>query len=141
MSRFTSHLGLQLVEDDDGKPVLRAGRCLWDTIGDLSYDIGEKGSGVTIYVEGGTRTDLASIPRLAWTLLPPDGPWLKAAVLHDKLYETKGDVTRLGHPELYTRAEADAILNEAMGVLGVPDDARALIYRGVRVGGSRAWGS
>lgn len=141
MSRFTSHLGLQMVEDAQGRPVLRAGRCLWDTVGDLSYDVGEEGSGQTIYVESGSRTDLASIPRLAWTILPPDGPWLKAAVLHDRLYERRGDVTRLGHPALYTRAEADAILNEAMGVLGVPDEQRAMIYRAVRLGGARAFGT
>lgn len=141
MSRFTSNLGLQLVEDADGRPILRAGRCLWDTVGDLAYDVGAEGSGVTIYVEHGSRTDLASIPRLAWSLLPPDGPWLKAAVLHDKLYETKGNVARLGHPALFTREEADAILREAMGVLGVPAWKQQAIWAAVRVGGAQSWGS
>lgn len=141
MSRFTAHLGLKLLEDDNGHPVLTAdGRCQWETVGDLSYDVGAEGSGVTLYVESGAHTDLASIPRLAWSLLPPDGPWLKAAVLHDRLYRQRGDITRLGHPALYTRAEADGILSEAMGVLGVGARDRWLIYSAVRLGGGSGWG-
>lgn len=75
-------------------------------------------------------TDFASIPRVLWNILPPTGRYGKAAVIHDLLYRTKG---------LATRAQADAILFEAMGVLGVRWLTRWTIYSGVRVGGARSY--
>lgn len=141
MSRFTASLGLRLVEGQDGHALLRGGRCQWDVIDDVPYEVGAKGSGVWIYIEKGARTDLASIPRVAWSLLPPDGPWLKAAVLHDSLYRLRGEVARLGHSAPYTREESDGILLEAMGVVGVDDPHAKLIFRAVRLGGARGWGS
>lgn len=142
MSRFTSHLGLELSEDGSGKPEEKDGRCTWLVTAPLTYDVGVEGSGVTITVPAGATTDLASIPRFAWSLgFPPDGPWLKAAVVHDNLYRNRGDVIRTGHPAPYTRAEADAVLKEAMGVLGVGWFERAVIYRAVRTFGGSGWGS
>lgn len=143
MSRFTSHLGLQLIENADGDPLLTDdGRCQWAVAIPLSYDVGAEGSGETITVPAGATTDLASIPRAAWSLgFPPDGPWLKAAVIHDNLYRRRGDVIRTGHPVTYTRAEADGILREAMGVLGVSTWERFVIWSAVRLGGAKSWGS
>lgn len=141
MSRFTDSLGLRLLEDAAGRPITYGGRCQWELLADLAYDVGEEGSGVTIWARRGSRTDLASIPRLAWSLLPPDGPWLKAAVIHDALYRTQGELERLGHPQPFTRKEADKILREAMGVLGVAGWKRAVIYRAVRLGGRGGWGA
>lgn len=48
-------------------------------------------TGLTVYVggrdvitiPGGFETDLASVPRLFWALLPPHGVYERAAVLHD----------------------------------------------------------
>ncbi len=68
-------------------------------------------------------------------LYPPDGPWAKAAVIHDFLYVTKGLNGR------YTRAKADAIFYEAMGVLAVPEMKRRILYTAVRLGGAGGWGS
>lgn len=141
MSRFTASLGLRLIEDAQGRPITRGGRVQWQVIDDLPYEVGSEGSGVTIYVEKGCTTDLASIPRIAWSLLPPDGPWTKAAVLHDALYRLRGEVARLGHPKPFTRQEADAIFAEAMTVTGVSDTSRDLIWRACRIGGKRGWGS
>lgn len=145
MSRFTDHLGLTLFEDSDGEPILKAGRCQWMLITPLRYDVGAEGSGETITVPAGATTDLASIPRLAWSLFPPDGPWLKAAVLHDFLYASRGSCVlgafhgrRRERP--YSRAEADDILREAMQVLGVGALQRGVIWSAVRLGGGGGWG-
>jgi hypothetical protein len=133
MSSFTASLVLEAVEAE-GKAVTKNGRQLWQVTRDLTYELGSKGSGVCITVPAGFYTDLASIPRLMWTLFPPDGQWVKAAVIHDYLYLFKG----LG---IYSRAQADAIFLEAMEVLGVSWAQRSLIYRAVRIGGNGGWGS
>lgn len=151
MSRFTSHLGLTLLEYSDGRPVLRGDRCLWFLSTPLAYEVGAKGSGVFIIVPAFDResytddelrdiradgvTDLASIPWPARGLLPPDGPWVKAAVIHDAGYVTRGWGGRM------TRKQVDQLLKEAMEVLGVPAWKRAVIYAAVRVGGRNAFGT
>jgi hypothetical protein len=71
---------------------------------------------VVIRVDGGTFkivvpegfvTDFASIPRWLWWLWPPDGPWRRAAVVHDWLYSRVGS----------SRFLADAMFREL-----IPDD-------------------
>lgn len=146
MSRFTSHLGLTLYEDANGDAITKGGRCQWVLASPLRYDVGAEGSGETITVPAGAMTDLASIPRFAAPLLPPDGPWAKAAVVHDHLYRTRGTCFWDGfngrtRAKPYTRAESDKILREAMEVLGVPAWKRAVIYAAVRLGGGCAFGT
>lgn len=145
MSRFTDALELRLIEDGRGRAALKAGRCQWVVAEPLVYDVGDEGSGVTIVVPAGATTDLASIPRLVTNILPPDGPWTKAAVVHDFLYRTHGLGLFDGHRWLtgktaYTRAEADGVLREAMAVIGVPGWKRQVIWAAVRIGGAGGWG-
>lgn len=146
MSRFTDHLGLTLLEDDNGRPLMRAGRCQWLLSASLTYDVGAEGSGETITVPAAFVTDLASIPAPARNIFPPDGPWAKAAVIHDFLYATQGTGLRggkrwiIGRP-FYTRQEADGVLREAMAVLGVPAWKRSAIWLAVRMFGGAGWGS
>lgn len=115
--RFTTKLQF---EDDGGLPftLLQA----------LTYvtDVEHRG---TFSVPACFKTDLASIPRPLWAVLPPVGKYDAAAVVHDYLYQTNG----------LTRAAADSILLEAMGVLGVGRLTRWLIYSGVRLGGWKPW--
>jgi hypothetical protein len=147
VSRFTRHLGLVMLEDGHGRPLLKDGRCTWQLQGPLSYDVGAEGSGETITVPATATTDLASIPRFAWSLgFPPDGQWAKAAVIHDFLYRTNGTcVLNLRmyrtRKAAYSRSEADNILREAMGVLGVPAWRRWVIWSAVRSFGGSGWGS
>jgi hypothetical protein len=147
MSRFTDALDLQLIETPNGDPRLTDdGRCQWRVREALIYDVGAEGSGETIKVPAGATTDLASIPRFAWALFPPDGPWVKAAVVHDFLYRTKGTckwgpVTCRTRLTPYSRAESDGILREAMAVVGVSAWQRFVIWSAVRVGGGLGWGS
>lgn len=86
-------------------------------------DVGHIGA---VHVPAGFVTDFASVPKVLWNLLPPTGSYGKAAVIHDFLYRTDGAATR---------AEADAILLEAMAALGVGWWTRRTIYYGVRIGG------
>lgn len=146
MSRFTDHLGLTLLEDAKGDPITKDGRCQWLVAAPLRYDVGAEGSGEVITVPAGATTDLASIPRFAWSVFPPDGPWLKAAVVHDFLYRSRGTCEMDGkvyrtRAEPYTRAESDGILREAMKVVGVGAFARGVIWSAVRLGGGSGWGS
>ena len=95
-----------------------------------------------IIVPEGFVTDFASVPRLFWSIFPPLGPWALAAILHDWLYQTCGEFGK------YTRKQADEIFREAMEEIakhredGEPKAwKRALLYRAVRLGGGKGWGS
>lgn len=112
------------------------------------------GERVTFFA--GQTTDLASIPRIVWPLLPPDGPWAEAALPHDGCYASSGTFDwqpTIGHkpvgplkhgrsrPAPYTRAECDHILLEGMVALQVPPWKRTIIYDAVRLfGGLGGWG-
>ena len=87
------------------------------------------GGQVHFTVPTGFRTDLASIPRLFWNILPPFGKYTEAAVLHDWLYRT----------HLVSRPQADALLLEAMTLCRVPAWQRVVIYGAVRLFGWSAW--
>lgn len=85
----------------------------------------------TIVVPTGFKTDLASIPRGLWNILPPVGKYDRAAVLHDFLYQLA--------PNGCSRSFADGVLKEAMEVAGVGGFARWAIYTGIRAGGWVVW--
>jgi len=141
--RFEGKLYLVLL-DNKKEPSLKDGRSLWALQRPLTY---RPGNGAhTITVRSGFTTDLASIPRLVWSLLPPDGPWVKAAIIHDYLYATAGTgvwkkgVCGISRPTPYTRAEADRIIHEGMRNRGVGVIRRTIIFWAVRLGGRRGWG-
>ena len=76
-------------------------------------------------VPRGFETDLASVPRILWSIFPPHGQYSKAAVLHDYLYR----VSKL------SRAHCDRIFLDCMEALGVPLVQRRAMYLGVRMFG------
>ena len=119
MSSFTSDLDVRITQKK------RDERVLAELLASFTYDVGAEGSGDTILVPAGFETDFASIPRLLWIIEPPLGDAGKAAVLHDRLYET-GERSRLA---------ADRIFLEAMAVLEVPWWKRSLMFRAVRLFG------
>jgi hypothetical protein len=82
-----------------------------------------------VTVEKGFDTDYASIPRVFWSIYPPDGDYSPAAVVHDSDY----------WKQKVTREVADATFLEGMETLGVPWARRQLIYRSVRAFGWMAW--
>ena len=141
--RFGGKLVLVLL-DNKYTPSIKQGRSLWGLQRTLSYE--PSNATDTITVPRGFVTDLASIPRFVWTLLPPDGPWVKGAVIHDFLYATRGTSQWKRQPpgntraQPYTRAEADWILRDALKNRGVDLLRRNVIWLAVRFGGGRGWG-
>lgn len=121
MSRFTDTLVVSPLPD---------GRT-WVIRSDFGYDVGEEGSGDTVNVPVGFKTDFASVPRLLWIVIPRWGTYGNAAVVHDYLYWSQER----------PRREADQIMREGMRVLGTGGIKRAVIYRAVRWFGWYAWRS
>lgn len=142
MSRFRGKLVLVLL-DRRSEPSLKGGRSLWGVQRPLCYQTGDDPTEL-ITVPAGFVTDLASVPRPVWSVYPPDGPWVKAAVVHDFLYDTGGRGiwnSRIGitRDRPYSRSEADGILREAMADRNVGRWEQAVIWTAVRLGGRRGW--
>lgn len=76
----------------------------------------------TIVVPKGFITDLASIPRPLWIWFPPHDEYAKAAIIHDYMYDNG----------IGSKAEADYVFYEALGVLGIPNWKRKIMYRMVK---------
>lgn len=75
-----------------------------------------------VEVPEGFLTDFASVPRILWSLYPPDDVYTQAAVVHDYLYSIKDR----------PRKECDDILLLGMEALGVDGLTRTNIYEAVR---------
>jgi len=82
-----------------------------------------------IDVPDGTLTDFASVPRVFWPIVAPDGRHTQAAVLHDYLYKS----------HIKSRKESDEIFLEAMAALKVPLIMRQTMFWSVRIFGHKAW--
>jgi hypothetical protein len=95
----------------------------WEVMKAFQYHVGSEDSNEVVEVPKGFVTDFASVPRFAWWLIPPDGNYTQAAVVHDYLYHTKP----------YTRHRCDQIFLEAMAVLGVPRWKRSIMFMAVRI--------
>lgn len=83
----------------------------------------------SVTVPKGFVTDFASIPRVFWSVLPPDGTYTYGAVIHDYLYWTQ-DISK---------AKADLILKFIMEEFKVDPLSTAAIFNGVDLGGGGAW--
>jgi Protein of unknown function (DUF1353) len=77
----------------------------------------------------GFVTDFASIPRMFWSVLRPDGTYSYAAVIHDFLY----------WEQYLSRETSDAILKLCMEDFKIDASVVRAVYAGVRVGGGFAW--
>lgn len=107
MSAFTTPADLRMLDNYQ-----------WQLLTAFEYHVGSLPSAAVIRIPAGTVTDLASVPRVLWTIFPPHGRYAKAAIVHDYLYEQS----------IGTKAWADAVFLEAMQVLGVPKWRRTLMY-------------
>lgn len=133
----------------------RQGRACVRLLQPLEYRVGSADSDEVVTVPVGFVTDFASIPWGFRNLFSPMGRWSRPAIVHDFLYRTCGSgvleaynlamgwpwrgITRQAD---YSRAEADRIFREAMGVVDpkVPAWQREVMYRAVRLGGEPGWG-
>lgn len=84
-----------------------------------------------VSVPAGFVTDWASVPRLPFAYMVAGGYAKAPAVVHDYLYDSK----------ICTRAEADAVFNEAMALTGHPWWRRNLMWAGVRMFGWLPYGT
>jgi hypothetical protein len=88
--------------------------------------------GAVVTVPKGFKSDGASVPRAMWSIYPPFGKYLEAAVVHDWFCV-------LGHkgesPIDYK--EAAKVFNEAMEVCCVGKWRRFKMYWAVRLGGPK----
>jgi hypothetical protein len=85
--------------------------------------------GVPVQVPIGFVSDLASIPRVFWSLLRPDGEYSYPAIIHDYLYWMQDR----------SRDACDLILKFGMEDFKISPVTVTTIYQAVRVGGGSAW--
>lgn len=87
---------------------------------------------ISVVVPTGFETDLASVPRILWGIIPQsDKHIVEGSIIHDYLYSG-------GMPSI-TRAEADRILREACKEMKAPAWYCWIVWAGVRLGGYFAW--
>jgi len=79
----------------------------------------------SITVPIGFLTDIASVPRFAWSIIPKDDTHTPACVLHDWMY----------YKNLFSRKACDRIFYEALKSLEVKAWKREVMFRAVRLGG------
>lgn len=115
----------------------------WEVLDAFRYHLGSPTGPEFVEVRIGRVTDFASIPiPFRWIWRSPGGPYDKPAVIHDELYENPYVQHVNGSRRRIERGEADAIFREAMEVpeLKIRAVTQQSLYRGVRLGGWRAWG-
>lgn len=101
------------------------GRALYVLTAPLQYELGPQGSGLIVEATAGTITDLASVPRVFWWWVKPDGSHERAAVIHDIMCDPANG---------WTRAEADGLFLGALEELSEPWLKRYTMYWAVRFG-------
>ena len=119
---------------------------------DYAYEWTRRGKRYRIFVPAGFIYDGASVPRLVWTIsgLTPDGLMRAAALIHDYLYEYRGELPTGGWQcqdgdlwrdvgTAWTREQADKIFETILRESGVSAYRRKLAYAGVRAGGWAGW--
>ena len=114
MSEFTLPLTLTMLSD-----------CKFRVAEKFEYHVGYLGSGDIVQVPVGFITDLTSVPRFLWFILPPHGYYGKAAVIHDFLLEEG----------IRPRKECDQVFKEGMEILQVPKWKIWVMYISVRLYG------
>jgi len=91
-----------------------------------------------IEVPAGFVTDFASIPRAVWSYLSPEDPViLYPSVIHDFLYTKPPGGGAFGRA--ISRADADAVLREAMLASGARSTQAWVVFRSVRLFGGSHW--
>jgi hypothetical protein len=101
----------------------------WIVWEDIEFATELDGHPQIIVVPRGFVTDLASTPRSLWSLYPPFGKYLSAAILHDYLYWR----------QTCSRPEADKIIYQTMRDAGVDQATQSRFYVALRAAGDKAW--
>lgn len=96
---------------------------------EIVWSPGPKQSGPKVVVPRGFVTDLASIPRVFWSVLPTDGAYTFPAIVHDYLY----------WKQEHSREVADQVFRYGMDDMKVSAVSAVAIHTAVRAGGLSAW--
>lgn len=135
MSSFTDPLTVTKIKKGYKKRwfFFKGPNYVWRVERSFRYYVGAEGSAEFIDVQAGEETDFASVPRIFWTLFPPDGPYTQAAVVHDKLCRQKGKIYNDQGQliRFYTAARSAEIFCEAMDVLEVPRIQKEIMHQAV----------
>ena len=91
---------------------------IWTLLSSFTYTAND---GALYTAPNGFKTDLASIPRILWAILPPFWKYAKAAVIHDWIIV-----------ETNNRPLANEVFREGMITLGTNRQQIFVIYNGVR---------
>ncbi len=118
MSSFTSKLVLSPINSR-----------FWQLEKEFEYKVGDIDSSEIIKVPAGFITDFASVPKIFWSVLPPWGTYVKAAIIHDFLYKR----------QIYSRKKTDQLFLEGMKILKVSNSTRLTMYLAVRIFGNSTW--
>ena len=95
----------------------------------------------------GMETDLASVPKIFWSLFPKDDPeYLKSAVAHDYFYKLGGLIKvqdeesgKSTHIQI-TRYQADCLFKQGAKALGSSWWECQVLFLSVRGFGGASWG-
>lgn len=105
---------------DNGQLLLSPGGAYqWTVVRAWRYAMA--GQDVHIIVPAGFQSDLASVPRLFWAIVPPYGKHLEASIMHDYLCYSG-----------WSRAKADREFLHAMKRAGVKRWRRMVMFWAVR---------
>jgi hypothetical protein len=111
----------------DTRQTIEKHKVYWQLLTELSY-VTDKGE--TYTVPAGFKSDLASIPRLFWAILPPFGRYSKAAVIHDYLLANNKVIP---DNEKLTIDRINYIFKESMRELNVNKVQIAVIHFAVQL--------
>jgi hypothetical protein len=109
-------------------PIKYEGKERYQSVRDWTFETEKVPSGIVV--------DGASVPRIAWIFMPPDGLQRAAALGHDYFYIHRG-VMPSGR--VVTREEADFFFLEYMLKGGVSPRRASIAYNAVRGFGWREW--
>lgn len=99
----------------------------WRVTQGFRYYFGDPSEQTYVDIPEGYISDGASVPRIFWWLLPPQGDYGQAAVLHDYLCEHLTQIKN-GQTVSITRVQADNALRNAMRDLDVPRWKRNIMF-------------
>jgi len=119
MSSFTTPLKVEVLDSYNFK--------VFETF--KFYDDTDKENIIEWEVPTGFITDFASVPRIFWALIPPNGKYTKAAVLHDWMYKYA----------IMNKAYADLTFYRGMLILGVPQWKAYAMYKVVSMFGKGSY--
>lgn len=128
-------------------PIKESGQ-LYQLVEDYEIDLTPYGYHSRLLIPKGFIYDGASVPRWWWSIsgLSRDGIHRAAALVHDYIYELKGDVPATPMPlksfpriVKFKRKAADQIFRDMLKDVAVADHRVWLAYVGVRAFGGLYW--